>query len=123
MTKKVLLVDDDRLNVTLIRFACREARFEVVTAADGREGLEAVRRESPDLIVLDIQMPNMSGFEFINELKTLPGGALIPVIMLTANANMQDVFLSEGVKGYFVKPVDPPKLLARILALLGPVDA
>lgn len=119
----MLLVDDDRLNVTLIRFACREARFEVVTAADGREGLEAVRRESPDLIVLDIQMPNMSGFEFINELKTLPGGALIPVIMLTANANMQDVFLSEGVKGYFVKPVDPPKLLARILALLGPVDA
>ena len=119
MVKKILVVDDDRLNVTLIRFALKEQRYEVATAEDGVLALEAVKSFKPDLIVLDIQMPRMSGFEFMNELKDIPGGSAIPVIMLTANDNMQEIFFSEGVKGYFVKPVDPPALEAKIRACLG----
>ena len=119
MPKKILIIDDDRLSVTLIRFALKERRYEVESAEDGVLGLEAVKRFAPDLIVLDVQMPNMSGFEFMNELKTIPGGAAIPVIMLTANDNMQDMFYAEGVKGYFVKPIEPPKLEAKIRAVLG----
>lgn len=119
MAKRILLVDDDRLNTTLIRFALKEARYEIVTADNGREGLEAVKRDRPDLIVLDIQMPEMSGFEFMNEIKILPGAGDIPVIMLTANENMHDIFFSEGVKGYFVKPVDPPALLKKIHSIIG----
>lgn len=115
--KKVLVIDDDRLSLTLIRFALKESRFNVVTAEDGQEGLKAVHSESPDLIVLDIQMPNMSGFEFMNELKAT--GKSIPVIMLTANENMQEIFLSEGVKGYFVKPVEPSTLVAKIRECLA----
>jgi len=119
MAKKILLIDDDRLNTTLLRFAFKEAHYEILTAEDGREGVAAVKRDRPDLIVLDIQMPGMSGFEFMNELKTLPGASDIPVIMLTANENMQDIFFSEGVKGYFVKPVEPPALLAKVRSLIG----
>ena len=119
MPKKILIVDDDRLNTTLIRFSLKDANYSVVTANDGREGIAIVKAERPDLIILDIQMPEMSGFEFMNELKTLPGASQTPVIMLTANDSMQDVFLSEGVKGYFVKPVDPPRLLAKIKECLG----
>lgn len=119
MPKKILIVDDDRLNVTLIRFSLKEKGYEVTTAQDGDEGLDAVRAQRPDLIVLDIQMPRMSGFEFMSEIKVIPGGANIPVIMLTANENMQDVFFSEGVRGYFVKPIDPPKLLTKVKECLG----
>lgn len=119
MAKRILLVDDDRLNITLLKFAFKEDGFEVVSAENGQDGLSAVKQGRPDIIVLDIQMPGMSGFEFMKELKSLPDCAGIPVLMLTANENMQEVFLSEGVKGYFVKPVDPPELLAKVRDLLG----
>jgi CheY-like chemotaxis protein len=118
MPKKILIVDDDRVNTTLIRFSLKEQRYEVECAEDGVQALDAVKRWQPDLVVLDVQMPRMSGFEFMNELKTFPGNN-IPVIMLTANDNMQDIFFAEGVKGYFVKPVDPVKLEAKIRSCLG----
>ncbi len=119
MGKKVLIVDDDRLSVTLIRFALKEQMYEVATAEDGIQALDAVKAFRPDLIVLDVQMPRMSGFEFMNELKNIPGGASIPIIMLTANDNMQEIFFSEGVKGYFVKPIDPPTLEDKIRDCIG----
>jgi CheY-like chemotaxis protein len=113
MRKKVLIVDDDRMNTTLVRFVLKE-KYDVMAAENGQIGIDLVKREKPDLIILDVQMPEMSGFEFMNELKGLPGGAGIPVIMLTANENMQELFLCEGVKGYFVKPVNTDKLEAKI---------
>jgi CheY-like chemotaxis protein len=119
VAKKILIVDDDRLSVALIRFALKERRYDVATAEDGLQALDAVRSFKPDLIVLDIQMPRMSGFEFINELKNIPDASAIPVIMLTSNDNMQEIFFSEGVRGYLVKPVDPLELEARIKACLG----
>jgi CheY-like chemotaxis protein len=119
MAPKILIVDDDRLNITLLKFFLKDKRFDVITAGDGLEGLKAVSEQHPDLIILDVHMPNMNGFEFMGEIKTLPGGENIPVIMLTANENMQDMFYSEGVKGYFVKPVDPPKMEAKIRQVLG----
>ena len=118
MAFKILVVDDDRLNTALVSFFLKQQRYEVFVAQDGAEGLEAVRDFKPDLIVLDIQMPKMSGFEFMNELKRILGPAMPPVIMLTANDNMQDIFFIEGVKGYYVKPVDPVKLEAGICACL-----
>lgn len=119
MAPKILIVDDDRMSVTLIRFALKEQLYDVASAEDGFQALDAVRSFRPDLIVLDVQMPRMSGFEFMSELKNIPGGSDIPVIMLTANDNMQDIFFAEGVKGYLVKPIDTPLLLARIKACLG----
>jgi CheY-like chemotaxis protein len=119
VAKKILIVDDDRLSITLIRFALKEQMYDVATAEDGLQALDAVKTFKPDLIVLDVQMPKMSGFEFMYELKNIPGGSAIPIIMLTANDNMQDIFFAEGVKGYFVKPIDPSKLEAKIRSCLG----
>jgi len=116
--KKILLVDDDRLNTTIIMFILKQ-KYAVATAENGRQGIAAVKEERPDLIILDVQMPEMTGFEFMNELKALPGAAEIPVIMLTANENMQELFLGEGVKGYFVKPVNTEKLEVKIRECLG----
>lgn len=119
MAHKILVVDDERITVALVKFGLAEKMYDVVVAHDGAEGLEAVQAEKPDLIVLDVQMPKMNGFEFMNELKDIQGVDTTPVIMLTANETMEDVFKLEGVKGYFVKPVNLPLLIEKIVECLG----
>ena len=120
MAHKILIVDDERVNMALIKFGLSEKRYEVVEASDGLEGLQQVRKESPDLIVLDVRMPNMNGYEFMGELKSIQGYKTTPVIMLTANETMEDVFKLEGVKAYFVKPVKITELVSKIVECLGP---
>ena len=114
-----MIIDDERVNVTLVQFGLKEKGYEVITAADGAEGLAKVEQEVPDLIILDVQMPNMNGYEFMTELKSRQGFETTPVIMLTANATMQDIFQLEGVKGYFVKPVHLSDLLEKVQECLG----
>jgi len=116
--KKILVVDDDRMSTTMIRYILKE-RYDVLTAVNGRHGIEVIQEQRPDLIILDVLMPEMSGFEFMVELGILPDGKSIPVILLTANENMQELFFCEGVKGYFVKPVDMKQLEAKIRECLG----
>ncbi|VAX36034.1 hypothetical protein MNBD_UNCLBAC01-102 [hydrothermal vent metagenome] len=120
MAHKILLVDDERVNVTLVKFGLAEQRYDVVVAGDGDEGLEKIESQKPDLIILDIQMPNMSGYEFMSELKMRQGFETTPVIMLTANETMEDVFKLEGVKAYFIKPVKLSEMIAKIKFILGP---
>ena len=120
MAHKILVVDDDKINITLVKFALAEQKYDVVVAEDGEQGLEQVKEENPDLIILDVQMPNMNGYEFMGELKELQGMEATPVLMLTANETMEDVFKLEGVKGYFVKPVDLPELIEKIKECIGP---
>lgn len=124
MQHKILVVDDDRINTALVKFSLAERRYQVITAADGIEAVDKVKVEKPDLIILDVHMPRMNGYEFMAELKEIEGMEHLPVIMLTANETMEDVFTIEGVRGYFVKPVDLPLLIAKITECLGanPVD-
>jgi len=119
MPHKILVVDDDRIGTTLVKFGLSEQRYDVLVAGDGQEALGMVKDEVPDLIVLDVMMPNMNGYEFMTELKQLQGVETTPVIMLTANETMEDVFKLEGVKGYFVKPVIIHKLVVKIKECLG----
>lgn len=119
MAHKILVVDDDKINVTLVKFALAEQYYEVVFAYDGEEGINLLKTENPDLVVLDVCMPKMNGFDFMNELKSFQGVNTTPVIMLTANETMEDMFRLEGVKGYFVKPVDLPMLVKKIKDCLG----
>ena len=120
MAHKILLIDDEKTTVTLVKFGLSSERYDVVVAYDGDEGLKEVENEKPDLIVLDVQMPNMSGYEFMGELKMRQGVETTPVIMLTANETMEDVFKLEGVKGYFVKPVELEDLVKKIQECIGP---
>ncbi len=119
MAHKILIVDDEKINIAIIKFGLAQQRYEVVVANDGLEGLEYVKKHKPDLIILDVQMPNMNGYEFMTELKNIEYIIPPPVIMLTGNETMQDIFKLEGVKGYFVKPVELPDLLKKIVETIG----
>ncbi|MCX6361192.1 MAG: response regulator [Armatimonadetes bacterium] len=116
MAKKILAVDDERAIVRLVQVNLERAGYEVVTAYDGREALEKVASESPDLIVLDVMMPYMDGFEVLETLKKNPETRDTPVIMLTAKAQDADVFRGwqSGVDCYLTKPFNPMELLAFV---------
>ena len=121
MAKKILIIDDDPTGTTLTSFLLRSNDYDVSTALDGMEGLRKADEENPDLIVLDVQMPNMDGYTFLREFKkarynknlTLP-----PIIMLTAKEEMQATFKMEGVAAYFVKPLESEKFLAKVIQLV-----
>ena len=120
MPHKILVIDDDKINVALVKFGLAEQGYDVVFANDGTDGFKQLKHEKPDLIVLDIQMPKMSGYEFVNEVKSMDGYNTIPIIMLTANETMEDIFRIEGVKAYFLKPVNLSGLVTKIKECLGP---
>ena len=119
MPKKILAVDDERHIVRLVEVNLQRAGYEVVTAYDGREALEKVKAEKPDLVVLDVMMPYMDGFEVLKNLKADPETAEIPVIMLTAKAQDADVFRGwqSGVDCYLTKPFNPMELLTFVKRL------
>lgn len=128
MPKKILAVDDERHIVRLVEVNLQRAGYEVVTAYDGREALEKVKSENPDLVVLDVMMPYMDGFEVLKNLKSDPETADLPVIMLTAKAQDADVFRGwqSGVDCYLTKPFNPMELLTfvkRIFDSLNPANS
>lgn len=114
--KKILAVDDEKTIVRLVQVNLEREGYEVVTAYDGREALEKVESEKPDLIVLDVMMPYMDGFEVLQQLKKNPETRDIPVIMLTAKAQDADVFRGwqSGVDCYLTKPFNPMELKAFV---------
>jgi two-component system, OmpR family, alkaline phosphatase synthesis response regulator PhoP len=116
MPKKILAVDDERHIVRLVEVNLARAGYQVVTAYDGREALQKVESEKPDLVVLDVMMPYMDGFEVLRNLKANAATADIPVIMLTAKAQDADVFRGwqSGVDCYLTKPFNPMELLTFV---------
>ncbi|MEO8446933.1 MAG: response regulator transcription factor [bacterium] len=120
MKKKVLVVDDEKDIVDILKYNLeRENEFEVFTAKDGREALE-LADSIPDLIVLDIMMPELNGFEVCKQLKSNPATAKIPIIFLTAKENEIDEILGLeiGADDYISKPISPRKVLARIKSVI-----
>ncbi len=113
MAKKILAVDDERHIVRLVQINLQKAGYEVVTATNGREALEQVGKEKPDLVVMDVMMPEMDGLEALEKMKADPEMAEIPVIMLTAKAQDADVFSGwqKGADLYLTKPFNPAELL------------
>lgn len=125
MPKKILAVDDERHIVRLVEVNLQRAGYEVVTAFDGREALEKVKSEHPDLVVLDVMMPYMDGFEVLKNLKADPATAEIPVIMLTAKAQDADVFRGwqSGVDCYLTKPFNPMELLTFVKRIFDSLNS
>ena len=114
--RKILVVDDERHIVRLIQVNLERQGYNVVTAHDGKEALEKVASEKPDLVVLDVMMPYMDGFEVLRNLRRDPATAELPVIMLTAKAQDQDVLRGwqEGVDMYLTKPFNPQELITFV---------
>lgn len=119
--KKILLIDDDPDFVEAVKVIVENGGYEVGVAYDGEEGLEAVAKEKPDLIVLDVMMPVMNGHEACAKLKADPETAKIPVILLTAVADRVTTstythrdMLESDAEDYMPKPVEPKELLKLI---------
>ncbi|MFQ5951841.1 MAG: PleD family two-component system response regulator [Candidatus Omnitrophota bacterium] len=116
MAERILVVDDEPHTVKMVESRLRANGFDVITAQNGAEGLEKARAESPDLILLDIIMPEMNGHETLSKLKESEETKSIPVIMFTSKGQVEDVEKASyaGAVDYIVKPFDPIALLNKI---------
>jgi CheY-like chemotaxis protein len=118
MPKCVLVVDDDRSIVEFAKHTIESKGYEVITAQDGLEALEILKKKIPDLILLDVQMPKMDGYTFIMKKTSDPALAHIPVIVLTSVEKTAPLFKRHGVKAYLLKPIDTNIFLEKIQAVL-----
>jgi two-component system alkaline phosphatase synthesis response regulator PhoP len=118
---KILVVDDEIYIVHILDFSLGMEGYEVVTALDGEQALEKVVTEKPDLIVLDIMMPKLDGYEVCKAIKADPATKTIPVILLSAKGRNVDqkMGFDVGADDYITKPFSPRKLVERINQLLG----
>ena len=118
---KILVVDDEIYIVHILDFSLGMEGYEVLTALDGEQALEKARAEHPDLVVLDIMMPKLDGYETCKMLKADPKTKDIPVILLSAKGRNVDqkVGYEEGADDYITKPFSPRKLVERINTILG----
>lgn len=116
MKERILVVDDEPDAVELVEFSLKQAGFDVVTAADGAEALRKAQANPPDLIVLDLMLPEIDGLEVCRLLRRNPATAAVPVLMLTAKAAEIDrvVGLELGAEDYVTKPFSPRELILRI---------
>ncbi len=122
MVHKILLVEDNELNRDMLSRRLQRKGFEVTFALDGREGLDKISSERPDLVLMDIGLPIMDGWEAIAKAKADESIASIPIIALTAHALEADreKALTLGAEDFDTKPVDFKRLLAKISLLLDP---
>lgn len=121
MLKKILVIDDERDLVETITFRLEAAGYKVITAGDGQEGLDKAREMKPDLILLDIMMPKMDGYQVCRFLKFDEEYKDIPIIMLTARGQESDKNTGKnvGADDYVTKPFDGGELLLKIKKLVG----
>ena len=118
---KILVVEDDLNLLSTLKYNLQKEGYDVATAADGAEAIETARRENPDLVILDLMLPKMSGFEVCRVLRK---DMTVPVLMLTAKAEETDkiVGLEIGADDYMTKPFSMRELVARVRAMLRRVE-
>ncbi|MBI1855817.1 MAG: response regulator transcription factor [Chloroflexi bacterium] len=117
MAQTIMIIDDEKRLVSLVESYLKQEGYHVLTAGDGREALSIARKESPDLILLDIMMPEMDGYEFM---ETYRKYHRTPIILLTARVEEQDhvIGLDLGADDYVTKPFRPRELMARVRSVL-----
>ncbi len=115
--ERIAVVDDDPLIVRLVRMHLEKAGFRVLTAADGQQGLELIAAEMPDLVILDLMLPKLDGYEVCRRVREF---SLVPVIMLTAKGEQVDKLrgFEMGADDYLTKPFSPAELMMRVQAVL-----
>ena len=118
--KRILLIDDEVDFVDVLRVRLENSNYEVIVAYDGEEGLEKAEREEPDLIILDIVLPKISGFDVCRKLKIDENLKNTPIIMLTAKFQANDIKfgVAMGADAYIAKPFEPQVLMGKMRELL-----
>ena len=121
MGQHVMLIEDEPNITEALRFLLNRDGFSVATHADGSTAMEAIAREAPDLVVLDVMLPNKSGFDILRELRAEGGTSELPVLMLTAKGQERDRALAEsyGVSKFMTKPFSNQEIISTINALLS----
>ena len=120
-TARILVIEDNPTNLQLVVYLLRAFGHQVQGARDGADGIELARREKPDLILLDIHMPKMDGYEVASRLRGDPGCGSIPIVAVTALAMVGDreKLLGSGFDGYISKPIEPETFSAKVQEFLG----
>ena len=120
MTKRILVIEDTEDNRQIVRDLLESAGYELVEALDGLEGVAAAERENPDLILMDIQLPGIDGYEATRRIRAIPALAKVPIIAVTSYALSGDEAKTRaaGCDGYVAKPFSPRQLLAKIREFL-----
>src|SRR5436309_1190596 len=127
--KRILIIEDDRDIIELVRYNLVNEGFQVTAASDGTAGLASVKKSPPDILLLDLMLPRISGLEICKEIRRDSALNRLPILMLTARGEEADrvVGLEMGADDYVTKPFSPRELLARVKALLRraepPADA
>jgi two-component system, cell cycle response regulator DivK len=119
---KILLVEDNEMNWDMLSRRLRRRGYEVVVATDGRQGVEMASAEAPDLILMDMSLPFLDGWEASRQIKQTPRTQTIPIIALTSHATRgdQEKAILAGCDDYDVKPIEFQRLLEKIQQLLNP---
>jgi two-component system, cell cycle response regulator DivK len=118
---KILLVEDDEMNRDMLSRRLERRGYQVVIAVDGGQGLRLARSEAPDLILMDMSLPGLDGWQAARQLKAVPATQAIPILALTAHAMASDreKAVEAGCNDYDTKPIEFPRLLGKIQALLA----
>jgi len=118
--KKILAVDDSASVRQMVSFTLRNAGYEVVDAVDGKDGLAKAANNKFDMIITDLNMPNVDGIQLINGLRRLPGYSFVPILMLTteSQAEKKDAGRKAGATGWIVKPFNAEQLITVLQKLL-----
>ena len=122
---KILVVDDEKDIIELVRYNLEKEGFKVISAMDGEKALEIVSREEPEIIILDLMLPGIDGLDVCRELKRNDPTSSIPIIMLTAKGEESDIVigLGLGADDYITKPFSPRVLVARVKAVLRRIES
>jgi two-component system, cell cycle response regulator DivK len=115
-----LVIEDNEDNIIVITQLLQNAGYQTLNAMTGKDGLEMVHANQPDFILLDIQLPDMSGLEVLKKLRAIEEGKNLPVIAVTSYAMIGDAkrLLDAGCNGYIEKPIDPMRIIAQIEKIL-----
>ena len=121
MPRKILVIEDNQQNMYLTTFMLERRGYEVIQAWDGQQGIDAAVRSLPDLILLDIQLPEMDGYAVASALKANPQLARTPIVAVTsyAMAGDRERILASGCNGYIEKPIDPLRVIKQIEDVLA----
>jgi len=121
MDKKILVIEDDPATLRLVDYTLRHEGYQVFTASNGLEGIRKARNEAPDLIILDVMLPGMDGFEICHRLRSEPDTAQLPILMFSAKAQEidKDTGLKVGADDYLSKPAAPADIVNHVESLLA----
>jgi two-component system, chemotaxis family, chemotaxis protein CheY len=116
MAKRILTIDDSKTIRDMLKMTLVDAGFEVLQAVDGQDGVEVMEREEVDLVITDINMPKMNGYEVVRHLRSIPAHKGLPILVLTTESDNDKKNLAReaGATGWMVKPFDPDRLVATV---------